>query len=117
MRHRSPLSTTALTVLLGVPFLLLGATWELQKIPISLNFWVILALLFIGIGATFMGVLSWNAGVRRLGSSGAMAFYNTLPLYGILMSYLLLNESIRAYHFIGGGFILVGGLLALRGRS
>jgi len=117
MRHRSPLSTTALSILLGVPFLLLAATWEVQKIPIFLNLWVILALLFIGIGATFMGVLSWNAGVRRLGASGAMAFYNTLPLYGIFMGYLFLHESIRPPHLIGGGLIIIGGLLALRVRS
>ncbi len=117
MRYRSPISTTAYSSFLGVPFLLLGAAWEVQKIPIFFNVGVISALLFIGIGATFIAFLSWNAGLRRLGATGAMAFYNTLPLYGILMGYLFLHESILPTHFIGGGFIITGALLALRVRS
>jgi drug/metabolite transporter (DMT)-like permease len=117
MRNRSPISTTAFSAFLGLPFLLLAATWEAQKIPIYLHFEVILALLFIGIGATFIGFLSWNAGVRRLGASGAMAFYNTLPLYGVFMGYLFLHESILLTHLIGGGLIICGGLLASQVRS
>jgi len=116
MRHRSPVSTTAFSAFLGLPFLLLAATWEVQKISVSLDLKVILALLFIGIVATFIGILSWNAGVRRLGANGAMAFYNTLPLYGVLAGYLFLHESILLTHLIGGSLIVSGGLLASKVR-
>jgi drug/metabolite transporter (DMT)-like permease len=62
-----------------------------------------------------MGFLAWNAGVRRLGPSGAMVFYNTLPLYGTLLGVLFLGESIGPTHLLGGGLIVAGGLWAARG--
>ena len=112
MRHRSPLSTTAMSAFLGVPFLLLAAVWELCTFPINASPTLILAVLYIGVAPTVVGFLSWNAGVRRLGASGAMVFYNTLPLYGALLGYLFLGESIGAVHLLGGALIIGGGLWA-----
>ena len=117
MRHRSALSATAFSAFLGLPFLLLAAAWEVQTFPVVTRPQVILAVLYIGIAPTVVGFLSWNAGVRRLGSSGAMVFYNTLPLYGALLAYLFLGESIGPAHLVGGALIIGGGLWAARGRG
>jgi drug/metabolite transporter (DMT)-like permease len=114
MRHRSALSATALSAFLGLPLLLLAAAWEVQTFPVSARPRLILAVLYIGIAPTVTGFLSWNAGVRRLGASGAMVFYNTLPLYGTLLGYLLLGESIGLAHLLGGALIVGGGLWAAR---
>jgi drug/metabolite transporter (DMT)-like permease len=117
MRHRSVLSATALSVFLGLPLLLLAAVWEIQTFPVGLRPEGILAVLYIGIAPAVIGFLSWNSGVRRLGSSGAMVFYNMLPLYGALLGYLFLGESIGPAHLIGGALIIGGGLWAARGRG
>jgi len=117
MRHRSALSATAFSAFLGLPFLLLAAAWEVHTFPVDVRPQVVLAVLYIGIAPTVIGFLSWNAGVRRLGSSGAMVFYNTLLLYGALLGYLFLGESIGPVHLIGGALIIGGGLWAARGRS
>jgi drug/metabolite transporter (DMT)-like permease len=117
MRHRSALSATALSVFLGLPLLLLAAAWEIQTFLVSVRREVILAVLYIGIAPAVIGFLSWNSGVRRLGPSGAMVFYNTLPLYGALLGYLFLGESIGPAHLIGGALIIGGGLWAARGRG
>jgi drug/metabolite transporter (DMT)-like permease len=117
MRHRSVLSATALSVFLGLPLLLLAAAWEIQTFPVSVRREVILAVLYIGIAPAVIGFLSWNSGARRLGSSGAMVFYNTLPLYGALLGYLFLGESIGPAHLLGGALIIGGGLWAARGRG
>ena len=73
--------------------------------------------LYIGFAPTLVGFLAWNAGVRRLGASGAMVFYNMLPLYGALLGRLFLGESIGLVHLISGALIVGGGLWALRGRD
>jgi len=112
MRQRSPLSATALSVFLGLPFLLIAAIWEIHTTPIDLDPIHILALVYIGIAPGVIGFLSWNAGVRRLGPSGAMVFYNTLPLYGALLGYLALGEPIGPNHLLGGALIVGGGLWA-----
>jgi drug/metabolite transporter (DMT)-like permease len=116
MRSRSALSATALSTFLGLPLLLLAALWEVQNLPVDPSLELILAILYIGIAPTVIGFLSWNAGVRRLGSGGAMVFYNTLPLYGALLGVLFLGESIGPTHLVGGALIVGGGLWAARGR-
>jgi drug/metabolite transporter (DMT)-like permease len=116
MRHRSPLSATAFSAFLGLPLLLLAAAWELRSIPVHARPEVILALLYIGIAPGAVGFLSWNEGVRRLGPSGAMVFYNMLPLYGALLGTLFLGEPIGPAHVLGGALIVGGGWWAARGR-
>jgi drug/metabolite transporter (DMT)-like permease len=117
MRHRSALSATALSAFLGLPLLLLAAAWEVRALPVHAHPALLLAVLYIGVAPTVVGFLSWNAGVRRLGPSGAMVFYNTLPLYGALLGYLFLEEAIGGAHLLGGALIVGGGLWAARGRA
>jgi drug/metabolite transporter (DMT)-like permease len=117
MRSRSALSATAFSAFLGLPLLLLAATWEVQAFPVALRPALILAVVYIGVAPTVIGFLAWNAGVRRLGASGAMMFYNTLPLYGALLGSLFLGESIGPAHFLGGVLIIGGGIFAALGCS
>ena len=117
MRHRSTLSATALSTIMGFPLLLLAAAWEVQTFPVHVRPELVLALLYIGTAPTVIGYLAWNGGVRRLGPSGAMAFYNTLPFYGALLGYFFLGESIGPVHLLGGALIIGGGLWAARGHT
>jgi drug/metabolite transporter (DMT)-like permease len=114
MRHRSALSATAFSAFFGLPLLLLGAYWEVQRLPVHLSPQLVLAVLYIGVFPTVIGFLAWNAGVRRLGASGAMVFYNTLPLYGTLLGTLFLGETLSLAHLVGGALIVSGGLWASR---
>jgi drug/metabolite transporter (DMT)-like permease len=116
MRHRSALSATAFSAFLGLPFLLLAAGWEVWTFSVHASLELILAVLYIGVAPGVIGFLTWNAGVRRLGPSGAMVFYNTLPLYGALLGYLFLGEPVGPAHLLGGALIVGGGLWAARGQ-
>lgn len=117
MRHRSALSASAFSAFLGLPFLWIAAAWELQTVSVNVTVSLILATVYIGITPTVIAFLAWNSGVRRLGPSGVMAFYNTLPLYGILLAYLFLGETIGVVHLVGGALIIAGGTWASIGRS
>jgi drug/metabolite transporter (DMT)-like permease len=110
MRGRSALSATALSAFMGLPFLILAAVWEMQHFPLDARPEVLVALIYIGIAPTVIGILSWNIGVRRLGPTGAMVFFNTLPLYGALLGVLFLGETLGWPHLIGGGLIIGGGI-------
>jgi drug/metabolite transporter (DMT)-like permease len=114
MHHRSALSATAFSAFLGLPLLLLAAVWEVQALPVQITPQLVLVILYIGVVPTVIGFLSWNAGVRRLGASGAMLFYNTLPLYGALIGTLFLREPIGPAHLLGGALIIGGGVWAAR---
>ena len=112
MAHRSALSASAFSALLGLPLLLAAAAWEIAASDFVLKSRLILPLVYIGIAPGVIGFLSWNAGVRRLGASGAMVFYNTLPLYGALLGHFLLGEPLGLAHLLGGALIVGGGLWA-----
>lgn len=114
MRHRSALSATAFSAFLSLPFLLPAAAWELQVLPMNLGPHLLPFVVYIAIAPAVIGFVSWNEGVRRLGSSGAMIFMNTLPLYGALFGYLLLDEPIGPAHLVGGALIIGGGVWAAR---
>ena len=116
MRQRPAISATALSTFLALPLLLLAAGWEIYHLGVRMSPQLLLAILYIGIAPTVIGFLTWNEGVRRLGSSGAMVFYNTLPLYGALLGVLLLGESVGWSHLLGGALIIGGGLYAARGQ-
>jgi len=116
MRQRSALSATALSTFLALPLLLIAAAWEIYDLGVRLSPQLVVTILYIGIAPTVVGFLSWNEAIRRLGSSGAMVFYNTLPLYGALLGIMLLGETISWSYLFGGALIIGGGLYAARGQ-
>lgn len=63
-------------------------------------------------------IFNWAAG--RIGPARAGQAITLMPLFGALLSALLLGERLHAYHFAGMAFILAGivlGMLALRGQD
>lgn len=117
MLHRSSLSATALSTFIGTPVLCLFAVWEMRSIPVNLDLTGICAVVYVGVVPAAIGFYAWNAGVARLGASGATVFINTLPLYGALLGYLFLDEQIGLPHVVGGMLIIIGGVVAALKRS
>jgi drug/metabolite transporter (DMT)-like permease len=114
MASRSALSVTAFSAFLGLPFLLAASALELRTGPVDLNLRLLVAILYIGLAPTVGGFLAWNAGVHRLGASGAMVFCPTLPLYGVLLGTVFLDESPGVPHLVGGALFIGGALWAAR---
>lgn len=114
MRLMPAISASAWSIYIGLPILCLLAVWELYLTPIDLNLRLIGILVYLGIGPAAIGFYAWNQGVSRLGASGAMVFYNTLPLYGAILASLSLGEPIGSNHIIGGLLIIGGGLWSAR---
>ena len=115
-RERSVLSATALSGFLALPWLMVGAVGETLFLPVQWRPYLIPAVVYIGLFPTVVGFLAWNEGVRRLGPSGAMVFYNMLPVYGALLGTLLLQEPFGWAHAIGGGLIIGAGVWAGLGQ-
>jgi drug/metabolite transporter (DMT)-like permease len=116
MRNCSPLKATAISIFMGLPLLYALALVELRGFPVQWSLPLFGAVLYVGVGPTTLGFYAWNTGVARLGPSGAMVFYNTLPLYGTLLGYFCLGEPLGIFHILGGTLIIGGGLWgSLRG--
>ncbi|MFH1489038.1 MAG: DMT family transporter, partial [Pseudomonadota bacterium] len=110
MRSRSPVAATALSNFLVLPLVAAAAAFELQYIPLNLRVETIAAIVHICVVPTIIGYWAWNRAVSTLGAGGAMVFYNTMPLYGVILGAAFLDEPLGAIHLIFGGLILGGGL-------
>jgi drug/metabolite transporter (DMT)-like permease len=112
-RLGSVFSVTAISTWMALPFFFGAAAVGWQPAPTHWSWHLLLAVIYIGIFPLGVAFLSWNEGVRRVGPNRAMVFYNMLPVYGSILGVILLGESLGAQHFIGGGLILSGSLMAI----
>ncbi len=73
------------------------------------------ALLFLATVCSVLGFVWWNRGVAVLGPARTAAFYNLVPVSGLVLGSLLLGEAVTPVHL--GGAVLVGAgvYLAVRG--
>ena len=94
----------ALGTLLLLPFYLLETA--LAR-PMLLNLNSVLAVIVMALIVSVLGMLMWTRGNQLIGASRAAVYVNLIPLFGALLSFLLLDESLALYHLAGG--LLVGG--------
>lgn len=116
LARRSTVWVTAVSTLGSLPVLAAPALWESLARPPAFDGGLVLGILYIGLGPSFLAFLAWNQGVRRLGVPGAMAFYNLLPVYAGILGAAILGEWPGPFQLFGGGLVLAGCLLAIRGR-
>ena len=105
----SPLVITTLSIFFGL-LLLFPATYvELTFHPTNPLTWEsILALIYLGLFPSVIAFWLWNRGIAQVGPTKASMFYNLLPLFTAIMSYLFMGEIPQNYHLIGGSLILLG---------
>lgn len=112
--RRNTFWVTGLSTILAVPVLLLPAASELRHAAPVFDVPLILCVLYIGAGPSFIAFLAWNEGVRRLGPGRAMIFYNTIPFHTAILSWVALGEAPGAAQWLGGGLVVAGCVLAIR---
>ena len=106
------LSSTAFTgalVAIGVVVLLPLFAWDYgagQRTQ-----WNAATLSAVAYFAIFPSVLAyyfWNAAVARVGAERAGMFLHLMPLFGAVLSWAFLGESLWWYHYAGAGLIFSG---------
>ena len=106
----SPLTSVFYSIVVGALMLLPLALFEgmLSIVPrISLSGW--LSLLYLGILGTAIGFTWYYRGIDTIGVSRAGIFINLVPVFGLLLSWLILSETFRP-SVIGGGLLVVAGI-------
>jgi drug/metabolite transporter (DMT)-like permease len=111
----SPLMVTSYTfficVVISIPFVL----WEnpasyLSKTSVS--GWA--SIFYMSIFASVLGYLIQMFAIERIGASRAAVFVNLVPIFTIIQSILILNESFSLFKCIGALSIITGVYLATR---
>lgn len=109
-----------LTFLLGALALAPLAGWEAaQGLQVHWSLPVLGAFLYVGLFPSVLAFFIYIAATAELGPMRAGQAITLMPLFGALLSTLLLGEVLVAYHLVGMGLILAGivlSALALRTR-
>ena len=75
---------------------------------------VYLSVLYLGIVSTTLGFCAWNKGLLYMDASIAGIFMFFQPIVGTILGYLVLDEPITIYFWIGFALIVTGVLLSMR---
>lgn len=114
-RHR-PLYLTAVQSITGSVFF--APVLLFTPMPTTLESGPVLAVIFLGLGVTFVAYGLYNYGVSRAPAAQAAAFINLIPVFACLLSWVILDESLTTPQWIGGLMALGGvGLSARSGKK
>ncbi|ARV93462.1 DMT family transporter [Bacillus cereus] len=103
----SSLVITTYAIFFSLFFITPFMIWELQTSSIgTVNTYVILGVLYLGIVSTAGAFFLWNKGLELLDASIGSLFFFFQPIVGSLLGWLLLNETLNSNFFIGGILII-----------
>ena len=70
------------------------------------------SLAYLVLGCTVVAFVLYNIGLEGLEASTASSLVNLVPVFGLLLSALVLGESITPVQLIGGAVIVTGIVLS-----
>ena len=80
------------TTVIGLAAIAPAYAWELaQGRHINLHLGSLTALAYVGIFPSFIGYIFYNKGVAEIGASKASLFIHLMPVFGTLLSFILLT--------------------------
>ncbi|MEO8631379.1 MAG: DMT family transporter, partial [Betaproteobacteria bacterium] len=96
-------------ILFGMPPLAIAYAWEVASgARWELTVGAAASLLYYGIFPSVLAFMFFNRGVASLGANRAGIFVHLVPVFGFLLSALLLSEPPHAYHLYGMALVLLG---------
>ena len=95
--------------LMVLPFFI----WETnQALPIEWNINLVLAILYLGLGASVVCFLIWNIAIGKLGAGRTALFGNLIPVFSSFEAVIFLHEEFTWVHIVSILIVFVGLLLA-----
>jgi drug/metabolite transporter (DMT)-like permease len=108
-----PLVFLTATMVTGLVPLLPLYLWDLKRgTALALDGAVIGAVAYVAIFPSVLAYVFWNKGVAELGANHTGQFLHLMPVFGTLLSMLLLGERLAGFHLAGIALIASGILLA-----
>ncbi len=103
------LSLTALISFLAIfPLFFFLLSGKFVAVKFSISGPTLFFVLYLSLGVSFAGVLTWNLAMERVSASLLAYFIFLQPLLGVLFGVFLLREALNWGSFLGGILILLG---------
>lgn len=105
----TPIAATTYATLFGTVMLLAGAVFEIPALrPEMLTWQNGLSILYLGAFGSALAFIWYSEGVKTIGPARTVAFTNLVPVFGVLLGYLILSEPILLSMVIGGAVVIAG---------
>jgi drug/metabolite transporter (DMT)-like permease len=75
------------------------------------------AIVYVAIFPSILSYIFFNRGVELIGANRAGPFFHLIPLFGVVLAFLVLGERPALYHLAGAALILGGVALASRQQA
>ncbi len=108
----SPFFLTALQAFIGSVFFLLLTLFPTISFPTVYEPTATAAVIYLGAGATLVAYGCYNFGVSKLPASQAGAFINLIPVFTIIMAWLILGEKFSFMQYLGAATVFAGVILS-----
>ncbi|KMS54407.1 permease [Novosphingobium barchaimii LL02] len=116
LRKKPPISSASfllLVFMLGALAMAPLALWEWgQGMQVAWSPRVLAAFGYVGVFPSVLAYFIYNAATAQLGAARAGQAITLMPLFGALLSALLLGETLEGYHLVGMALILAGIVLS-----
>ncbi|ENX36962.1 hypothetical protein F888_02298 [Acinetobacter courvalinii] len=106
------LTMTTYSLLWGTGFLLLSAWPQLRSsglMDISWSSW--LSILYLGAFGTVLAFIWYAEAIHHIGASRTIIFNNLVPVFAVLLAFLILKEPITWSMLLGGSLSFIGVIL------
>ncbi len=118
LKKMDALSLTSLTSTTAVfPLLFFAMAVHFPSLKVVHSKITLASILYLSLGVSFLGVLTWNLAMERVSASLLANFIFIQPLLGAILGVFLLKEGLNWGSSLGGAFILAGVYLAAREKS
>ena len=92
----------------------IAALFEPHPVTVPLNVWISLA--YLGLVATVLAFIWYYEGFIALGITRTAIFNQLVPVFALLLSVTVLQESVPVYTWIGATLVVAGVVLTNRRR-
>lgn len=109
-----PIAFLGFTCLVGTAAIAMLRTINpLGEPPLPMETHLLAAVGFFALFPSLGAYLCWNAGLSRVGAARGGQMIHLMPVFGLTLATLFLDERMVSHHWIGAGLIAAGLLIAL----
>lgn len=109
LKGLTPIVATTYATLWGTLMLGLAALTELDTLgPEMLTWGNFVSIFYLGAFGSAIAFIWYNEGVKMIGPARTVVFTNLVPVFGLLLGYLILDEPIYLSMIIGGAIVIAG---------
>jgi drug/metabolite transporter (DMT)-like permease len=103
-----PQTFLAVVFWIGIFFLFPFFIHEQLTKPTEINLKNTISVLYLGIGASLIAYLCWNAAIRKIGAGKTALFGNLIPVFSMIEAILILGEQLTLNQAISSLLIIAG---------